>query len=326
MISDNHNRPSCAKVSNSLQDVSIILVTYNSYRYLDGCLGDLYNAIERGCEIIVIDNASTDETVKILRERFPNLCLIESPMNLGFACAVNKAVELSTRKYILLLNPDTIVSTDTIARLVEIFETKPSIGVLGPQLRGEDDAIQHSCITFPKPWEVWVVHVFPYLKPFFRQRIYEFFDCQSTIECDAVSGACFLTTREIYAVAGGLDPRFFMYAEEMDFCYRVRKMGYSVHFTADVWIRHFIAKSTQHNPSLGMIYYHKSQLLYYQKHFGRLAIVFSGLGLFTGAVLRCAIYSVFNSKKAPTFQGLFVWYLKRIADFRGIKNYVWNNR
>jgi len=311
---------------NMLQDISVILVTYNSSGYLDGCLGDLYCSIERGFEIILIDNASTDETVKIVRERFPKLCLIESSVNLGFARAVNKAVELSTRKYILLLNPDTIVGAKTIERLIEIFKTKPSIGVLGPQLRGEDDAIQHSCITFPKPWEVWVVHAFPFFKPYFRQRIYEFFDCRSDLECDAVSGACFLTTREIYAKAGGLDPRFFMHAEEMDFCCRIRKMGYSVYFTANVWIRHFIAKSTQHNPSLGMIYYHRSQLLYYQKHFGRIARVFSGLGLFTGAVLRCAAYSVFNRKKAPTFQGLFVWYLKRIVDSRGIWNYVWNNR
>src|SRR5262245_23778385 len=216
-------------LSSTAPDITVIVVSYNTAHLLDR----MFAALEasRGTlklQIIVIDNASSDGSVEILRAKYPGVELIENSVNVGFGRANNQALPRLSGRYVLLLNTDAFVAPDTLRKTVSFMDVHPHCGVLGVKIVGEDGAPQWSCPVFPSPWGLnnlrWL-----WRRCFSGSQVKETgWDHTSERECDYVLGCFYLTRREVIEQVGLFDPRYFLYFEETDHCRAVRQAGWSV--------------------------------------------------------------------------------------------------
>jgi hypothetical protein len=216
-------------------DLSIIIVNWNSVDYLRACLSSIYR--ETGgitFEVIVIDNASSDGCEGVIREEFPNVVLIQSTENLGFARANNLGYTRSSAAILLFLNPDTEIRQDVFTKMVGHLRSYPSAGAVGARLLNSDGSLQSSCVqAYPTIWNQLLDsellrRAFPSsglwgMKPLFS-------DGDEPAEIDAISGACFMVKRGVFEQAGLFSEDYFMYVEDLDLSYRIRKTGYSIYY------------------------------------------------------------------------------------------------
>jgi len=252
--------------------LSIVLVSYNTSELLQECLRSLFDSCKSTSpEVIVVDNCSKDGSAEMLGITFPDVRLIQNKSNVGFARATNQGIRASCGEYVLLLNPDTLIVDNAIDEILLRMENYSEVGICGPQLLNEDGTIQRSIFSFPSLLTVTMVHLCPFLAPINRLlRIGEFRDHTRSQFVECVSGACFMIRRDVINSIGLLDERFFLNAEEMDFCRRTTLGGWKVYFLAKAKIVHYGGKSSDDNPSSAFIEFHRSQHLYYQKHFGKI--------------------------------------------------------
>lgn len=274
--------------------LSVILVSYNTKELLNQCLNSLRTNLKSSRpEIIVVDNCSQDGSVEMVSSNFPWVRLIRNESNMGFARATNQGIRASHGKYVLLLNPDALIIEDAIGEMLRWMENHQDIGICGPQLVNEDGTIQRSIFSFPSLLSVTMVHVCFFLAPINRLlRIEEFKDHTSSRVVECVSGACFMIRRDVMNSIGLLDERFFLYAEEMDFCLRTKLDGWKVYYLAKAKVIHYGGKSCGSNPAFGFIEFHRAQQLYYAKYFGRLKQTMLKIILFSGVLLRTAYYGL----------------------------------
>lgn len=211
--------------------ISVVIVNWNTRDYLLDCLASLAgDAAEGRCEIIVVDNASTDGSTDAVRERFPAVTVIESETNGGFARGCNLGAERARGDYILLLNPDTHVLEGSLGRMRRFLEDHPEVGIVGPKLIGTDGERQLSSFgLFPSLAEA-VAHAVRIWTVRPQSALARRFLCApdpGTDWCYAAHllGACMLIRRELYEQLGGLDDGYFLFLEETDFCYRAAQAG-----------------------------------------------------------------------------------------------------
>jgi hypothetical protein len=217
-------------------DLSVIIVSYNAGAYLRACLGSLFgNPPHRPWEVIVVDNASTDGSPEIVRQEFPAVRLIANPANTGFAAASNLGAESASSEYILFLNPDTLVPPGTLDEAVAFMEAHSEAGIIGCRTIGGDGRIQPTAFDFPSPFRMF--GLFSGLNRYFK--ITRLKDLSKVREPDYVQGSFFLTRREVFQGAGGFDEGFFMYAEDVDLCLRVRRSGKAVYYVPHMTITHY---------------------------------------------------------------------------------------
>ncbi|MER3457620.1 MAG: glycosyltransferase family 2 protein, partial [Chloroflexota bacterium] len=222
--------------------LSIIIVNWNTRDLLAACLESIERSLSSDdgagmklqAEIIVVDNGSTDGTVEMLRRDYPDVRLIENRHNVGFARANNQGLAASRGRYLLLLNTDAFLRGPALARLVRFMEEHPEAGVVGPRLYFGDGTLQHSCYAFPTLatefyGAVGLDRLFPRSRLFGRYRL-GYWDMRDVREVDVVMGACLMARREVFEQIGGLDERFFMYSEEVDWCYRARQAGWRIYY------------------------------------------------------------------------------------------------
>ena len=239
-------------MSTAAPEVSIILVSYNTASYIRRALESLFRETQlTTIEVIVVDNASSDDSVKMLREFFPQVTLIESGANLGFAGGVQLGVKRAKGRYLLLLNPDTVILNAAVDRLLHFAKLYPDNGIWSGVTLNNDMSLntQHA-------WHKPTLHDLFYSavglsKLFsktclFNNANYGCWERDSTKEVDIVSGCFFLTTRELWDTLGGLDASFFMYAEEADYCLRAKVLGYQPIVTPDARIIHHGGVSHSH--------------------------------------------------------------------------------
>ncbi len=232
-----------------IPDVSIVLVNYNTGHLLDRLFSSL-NAATSGLriEIVMVDNASADDSLKIIQSDYRYVELLKNATNVGFGRANNQAVQRVRGRYILLLNTDAFVMPDTLLKTVEYMDGDPKCGVLGVKLIGSDGTLQPCCRYFPNPWNVFLTR--SGLVPIFRNsRLVDDmnWDHASVRQCDWVPGCYYLVRSEVVRDIGLFDPRFFLYYEEVDHCRRAKEAGWRVIFyplTAVVHIGGESAKST----------------------------------------------------------------------------------
>ena len=209
-------------------DVSVVVVTYNAMPYLERCLESV-----AGLERIVVDHGSTDGTLELVRERFPDALLLEAE-NRGLAAGWNAGFRVASGRYVLLLNADAWVVGDSVTRLVEFADRHPEAAVVGPRLRNVDGSLQRSVRGFPTLWRLATEYLFlRKLAP--RSRLLNAFyagdfDHDEVREAEFVMGACLLVRREAADAVGLLDESFFLFNEETDWCYRFRAAGWKVMF------------------------------------------------------------------------------------------------
>lgn len=260
-------------------DLSIIIVNYNVKEFLQNLLISLSKSAGKiNSEIIVVDNASDDGSVEIVKEKFPEVKLIANKNNEGFGRANNQALEIAKGKFLALINPDTIVTEDTFQKLIEFFESTPDAGMVGPKVLNPDGSLQLACRrSFPGPWTSFtkvagLSKVFPKSKLFAKYNL-TYLDENKTYEVDAISGAFMIFRKDVFNKVGGFDPQFFMYGEDLDLCYRIQKAGYKVYYFHDAQVIHYKGESTKRSRLDETKVFYDAMHLFVKKHFSSSFIV-----------------------------------------------------
>jgi hypothetical protein len=232
--------------------LSIIIVSYNTVAYITRALTSVYQETpQTNFEVIVVDNASTDDSVAVLNRQFPQIKLIQSKQNLGFAGGVRLGVEQACGEYLLLLNPDTAILNQAIDKLVSFAQQYPNNGIWGGVTLNNDLSL-NSQHAWEKP--TFKNLLFSALglsktfntNAFFNSANYGAWQRDSIKTVDILSGCFFLTTRQLWTQLGGLDASFFMYAEEADYCLKAKALGYQPIVTPDARIIHHGGVSHSH--------------------------------------------------------------------------------
>lgn len=255
-------------------DLTISIVNSNNRAMLERCLRSIQASRHAVTyELIVVDNASTDGSVEMLRREFPQVLVLENKERKGFSANHNRALERGTGRYVLILNDDTEIEPDCFERMVAFMDAHPEAGACGAKLLNPDGSLQRTANRFP----TLTFGIFEALgldgrfpnNPVQRHSVYAEWDRASTREVDAVSGAALLVRREAMAQAGPLDPNYFLYSEEVDWCYRLHKHGWKIYYVADARVIHYGGQSTAARaPKKFHDIYWDSFLYYYKKHFG----------------------------------------------------------
>lgn len=253
-------------------DISVVIVNYNVREFLNNALVSLFKSLEGySAEVFVVDNASDDGSIELIQKNYPTVQLIVNAANLGFAKANNQALARSKGKYLLLLNPDTIIQEDTIKKLIAFFQSTADAGIVGCKILNPDGSFQLPCRrSFPTPWTAFtktfgLSALFPKSKIFARYNL-TYLDPDETYEVDAVSGSFMMVKREVYDKIGGLDETFFMYGEDLDWCYRVQQSGWKVYYVPTTSIIHYKGESTKRSDIDELKVFYNAMRLFVRKH------------------------------------------------------------
>ena len=253
-------------------ELSVVIVSYNVCPFLRQALQSLAVATARiSCETVVVDNDSFDGSADMVREEFPGVRLITSGSNEGFSAACNRGISASAGEFVLILNPDTIVSPDALSRAISFMKTHPDAGAAGAHMRdGNGRFLPESKRGFPSP----LTSLFKFAglgKLFPRSAIINAYYVgekteDETCRADILTGAFMLIRREALEKAGLFDTAFFMYGEDIDLSWRIRKAGYFNYYLHDVRITHFKGESSGQDPESSIRHFYDAMSLFAEKH------------------------------------------------------------
>lgn len=275
--------------------LGIIIISFNVRKLLKECLESIARETRRTRhEIWVIDNHSRDDSVRMLKESFPQVRLIENSENLGFTRANNQAIANCRCDLILLLNPDTVIQEGALDKMVRFMDENPNVGAAGCRVLNEDGTLQLACRrSIPTPKAAFyklsgLSRLFPHSKVMARYNL-TYLDPNTTHEVDAVSGAFLLIRREVVDRIGMLDEDFWIFGEDIDWCIRTKKAGWKVMYYPDARILHYKGVGCGTNrPKTGYEFY-RAMYLFHKKHFAKnCSPVTNGLiyvGIFIKAML-----------------------------------------
>lgn len=272
-----------AKRQTSPLQLSIIIVNYNVRDFLHNALLSIEKA-RKGIrsEIIVVENASEDGSVEMLRAQFPKVHVIASRTNLGFAKANNVGLQKARGTYCLLINPDTIVQEDTLQVMLDFFELHPEVGLAGCKILNPEGTFQLACRrSFPTPWVAFtkifgLSTLFPNSRWFGRYNL-TYRPTDQTYEVDAVSGSFMMIRRKAFLKVGGLDEDFFMYGEDLDWCYRFQHAGWKIFYVHSTSIIHYKGESTRRSSLNEVRTFYEAMRLFVKKHHGHSYLMLWGL-------------------------------------------------
>jgi len=278
-------------------DLSVIIVNWNTQQVTCDCLRSIYEQPSRlACEVIVIDNASSDRSVEAIRRAFPQVRLIENKENRGFAAANNQGMAVASGRYLLLLNSDTIVLDNALDKAVQFAGEQPDAAVVGCRVLNPDKTLQRTCFMFPSLANMflaisYVYKLFPRNKFFGRERM-TWWDRSDVREVDVVTGCFMLVRREAIDEVGVMDERFFMYGEETDWCYRFKEAGWKVLFTPVAEIIHLGGQSSKKVRVDMLIQLRISILRFMRKHYGWLTYHLACLLVMLFFVVRVPVWAL----------------------------------
>ncbi len=260
-------------------DLSIVIVSYNTREMLRACLRSLPAATQGlQVEIFVVDNASPDDSVAMVSAEFPEVRLIANRENAGFTRANNQALALSTGRHVVLLNPDTEAEPGSLTTLVRFLDSHSDAGACGPKLLNSDGSLQPNGRRFPTAWrEFLIVSGLRNLNRarFDREQEFGRDDFDRECEVDQLMGACLLVRRTVMEQVGMLDEEFFMFYEETEWCWRIRRAGWKIYYVPEARVVHHWMGSVRPLLHAMTARLFRSQRLYFRKTAGlpaRLAI------------------------------------------------------
>jgi GT2 family glycosyltransferase len=275
--------------------VAVVVVSFNTRDELLRCLGTLA-LVRTPLEVVVVDNASGDGSAEAVRRDFPLAKVLENAANEGYSKANNRGWRATAAPFVLLLNSDTEVRAGTVERMLEVLETRPRVGVVGPRTLGSDGFVQVSSGPDLTPLAEWKQRRLVRGVAVGDRGALAFAAARYSAEHepDWVSGSCLLTSRAHLEAVGGLDEGFFLYEEDVDLCVRIGRLGCRVLFTPAAEVLHHKGRSMAHAPERARLEYHRSHLRYYRKHRGPLDVAFlrvylALLGLREPALFRLAL-------------------------------------
>lgn len=260
-------------------DLSIIILNYKTRGLLKQCLrGIQLFDLKMDYEIIVVDNHSHDGTPEMMREEFPEIKFIASPVNRGHAGGINLGLKEAKGKYLLLLNTDIAVLNNAIKKMYDFMESHPKVGLAGPKLLNPDGSIQFSCLRFPRfltpIYRRTALGKLPFAKKELKRYLMADFNHQSSRPVDWMLGACIIARKEAMEKVGLMDERFFLYFEDVDWCRRFWQAGYDVYYIAEVELVHYHRRESAESPGLKGAFSYPTRihmaswLKYFAKYFG----------------------------------------------------------
>jgi GT2 family glycosyltransferase len=255
-------------------DVSVVIVNWNTVDLLRACIASVFNATRSiNFEVIVIDNASADGSVEMVRQEFGKAIVIANAKNVGFATANNQGMAIATGRYVLLLNSDTVVLDGAIEKTIAYADRWPDTAALGCRILNPDRSLQNSCFMFPSLvnlllFSTYLYRFFPRSRFFGREQM-TWWDRDDAREVDVVTGCYMLVRKQAIDEVGMMDSGFFMYAEETDWCYRFKSKGWKNRFTPDAEIVHLGGASAAKLGSRRAQITNASFIRYMNKHWSR---------------------------------------------------------
>lgn len=276
-----------------MSDLSIIIVSWNVKDFLAACLTSIQaNTAALDYEVIVVDSASTDGSVEMLRSQFAWVKLLPQADNVGFTKGNNIGLKTAQGRYVLLLNPDTEVIGDALVQMVRYLDAHPDVGIVGPRTLNTDGSPQSTRRRFPTI--LTAMFDSTWLAPFAPRRILDAYYARDvaeteTADVDWVQGSALMTRRAIYEQVGGLDERYTMFSEELDWCKRIRSAGWRTIYLGTAKIVHHGGKSTDQVHALKHIYFQQSKIRYFAKFHGTLAAAWVRIFLIANYVEQIAV-------------------------------------
>lgn len=268
-----------------MPSLAVVILNYNRADLLADCLESIYQHPTRcGLDVWVVDNASTDTSAAMVRERFPQAHLIVSERNGGFAYGNNLALRpivsgqetnspaATAHDYVLLLNNDTLVPAGALDGLVDYLETHQDAGVVGPKLLLPDGSLDLACRrSFPTPMVslyrmIGLARMFPHSRRFARYNL-TYLDVDEETEVDSVVGACMLLRTSVIREAGLLDEQFFMYGEDLDWSYRIKQYGWRIVYDPSVVVWHYKRASSTRRAVPSIRAFYDAMRIFHRKHF-----------------------------------------------------------
>ncbi|MEI8047618.1 MAG: glycosyltransferase [Bacteroidota bacterium] len=296
--------------------LSVIIVSYNVKHFLEQCLHSVHSAITGiETEIYVVDNASVDGSVKMVKEKFPGVKCIANQDNQGFAKANNQAIRQSVGEYVLLLNPDTIVETDTFAKIIGFMDSHADAGGLGVKMvDGTGRFLPESKRGLPTPTVAFykifgLARLFPKSKTFNKYHL-GYLDKDKTHQVEILAGAFMLVRKSVLDQVGLLDEAFFMYGEDIDLSYRIIKAGYHNYYYPETRIIHYKGESTKKGSLNYVFVFYNAMIIFAKKHFSaknaQLFSVLINIAIYFRAFLSI-ISRVLNSTLLPLADGILLY-------------------
>jgi len=280
-------------------DLSIVIVSYNCRDLLAGCLRSIAGAAGAlSVEVIVVDNASADDTIAMLAEEFPDVIAMASEENLGFAGGTNLGMAAAAGDVLLMLNPDTRVHPGALERLVSFLGERPEAGAVGPRIEGEDGRLQHTCHVFPSAWLTLIAQLGLHrLAP--NTRTFGAYDMSwwahdQPRRVDWLSGACLATRREVWERVGPLDEGYFMYSEDVDWCFRLSRAGYERWYLPGARVTHLEAGSWGGASRERILNSHRANFRFFRRNSGRASEVLVRLLVAVGGLIRGSFWTIFG--------------------------------
>lgn len=264
-----------------MNDLAVIIVSYNVREYLGDCVATVLQSTGLSLDVWVVDNASSDGSAEMVAERFPQVHLIRSPHNGGYAYGNNLALRqlglqgaMPASRYVLLLNPDTRVAPGDLAATVAYADQHPDVGMVGVKLVRQDGSLDLACRrSFPTPAVslyrmLGLSRLFPRSRTFGRYNL-TYLDPDQTAEVDAVVGAFMVVRQQAVAQAGLLDEAYFMYGEDLDWALQIKQRGWKVVYYPAVTVLHYKRASSSKSLHRTTRAFYESMLIFYRKHYAR---------------------------------------------------------
>jgi len=250
--------------------LSIVIVSYNSCHFLKNCIPSIESSsLSKDTEVIVVDNASKDDTVGFLRANFPSVKIITNKANLGFGQANNIGAAAAKGEYLLFLNPDTVLNTGSLKDLVEFIDGHPAAGAVGPKLLYPDGSLQFSC---RKDYTVRVILILRTFMKYFmseraaRENLMIDWDHASVKKVDWLLAACLIIRNDVFSKIGGYDTRYKLYFEDVDLCKRLIKAGYVNFYCPKSVVTHYHQRDSANGFSKKTVWHIQSAIKYFNKH------------------------------------------------------------
>ena len=309
-------------------EISVIIVAWNCRQVLSDCLRSILAQVKPDTsEVIVVDNASSDGTAEMVRQHFPSVKVIESQGNLGFARGNNLGLEAATGEYVFLINPDVVVKEGTFARMMEYMKENPGVGMLGPKIVGRDGLVQRSCMRTPTLWNqlcrALALDSLTKKSRVFGGYLMNDFRHDTLREVDIINGCFWLVRRTALEQVGSMDPQFWMYADDLDWCRRYTEAGWKVVFFPEVEAIHLGGVSSDNAPVFCFVQMQQADLQYWRKYHGLISYACFFLILYlshavrsTGSALLYMVRASSRSRMSLKFKKHFAcmhWLTLRIV-------------
>ena len=265
--------------------LSIIIVTWNSEKYIEDCLYSLKNSPD---EIIVVDNDSKDKTIeKVNPLKFPSVRVIRNLQNLGLSKAINQGTKIATGKYILLFNPDVVVMEDTITKMCNFMDDREYVGACAPRFLWPNGSVQRSCRELPTFKNLFMEFTgIGKSKKCPSWKMWDF-NYTETKEVEQPMGSCLMVRKKIFDEIGGMNEQYPIFMNDVDLCYRIKKTGHKIYFLANANVIHYLGSSTRKVKRKMIIEEHRSMYRYLRDHFNhRFLLSVYGIILLIGAFCR----------------------------------------